>query len=590
MSCNNTNSTCTSCNHNYSSCNNKCNKCGCKDSFLTSPPPCPTPAGCPDPIPCQEVLASDCIIYTGPDVLCNGDIVVYNDATWTEVLEQIVEYFCLPPIPEITCNGDIVVDYDSSINEALEDIVSYFCLTPIPEILCGEDIVVTEESSINEALEDIVNYFCDNLTTANNGLTMSPTSNNVQLGGPLIQNTTLTNSTFNLNINSTTVSALTLFKSVGNSFPTLTINDPSVSTTSSPAIQAWSNRFNFGNAAVFFENTSTDSSGGQVLTLKSQNNSINALSPQQTTPALYIESSKTASSTTQVAIRVDNTNNINPRSGIAIEFANSDATIGLGFITNRLISKTVVNTSQLLMTSEFIIQGKPSNIVDPVDHLTLKSTGQLQLNEYGAGTFTGVPTYNLSTTVGGNIIETTGGLFGTAFRAVLNPPNISNVASTYFNSEITNGVTIKPTVDYQLVNGVTTTQYNAGTGVWTCPQSGYYDINYNVYLTALDIITGWGDTTKGALVIDPFSPFGFGLNPPGQFFIGVTNNGATTYCADYCTVVNGQPLAHIYLTGGIQGVTLNVGDVLVLKVQNMTGISYVANFDDNIDWAIRRVG
>ena len=94
MSCNNTNSTCTSCNHNYSSCNNKCAKCGCKDSFLTSPPPCPTPAGCPDPIPCQEVLSSDCIIYTSPNILCNTDIVVYSDSTLTEILEDLVNYFC----------------------------------------------------------------------------------------------------------------------------------------------------------------------------------------------------------------------------------------------------------------------------------------------------------------------------------------------------------------------------------------------------------------------------------------------------------------------------------------------------------------
>ena len=94
MSCNNTNSTCTSCNHNYSSCNNKCAKCGCRDSFLTSPPPCPTPAGCPDPIPCQEVLSSDCIIYTSPNILCNTDIVVYSDSTLTEILEDLVNYFC----------------------------------------------------------------------------------------------------------------------------------------------------------------------------------------------------------------------------------------------------------------------------------------------------------------------------------------------------------------------------------------------------------------------------------------------------------------------------------------------------------------
>ena len=376
MSCNNTNSTCSNCSNNYSSCNNKCTKCGCKDSFLTSPPPCPTPAGCPDPIPCQEVLSSDCIIYTGPDISCNGDIIVYQDATWTELLENIIEYFCLPPIPEITCN---------------------------------DDIVVTEDSSINEALEDIVNYFCDHFTTANNGLTMSPTSNNVQLGGPLIQNTTLTNSTFNLNINSTTVPALTLFKSTINNAPTLLINDPAVSTTA-PAIQAYSNRYNISNPAVYFENLSSNIDGGLTLLIKSQNNTVNAISPQITTPTLYIQSSKTASTTTQVALRVDNTNNINAGSGIAIEFANSDATPGTGIITNRLISKTVVNTSESLMTSEFVIQGKPSGTVNPVDHLTLKSTGQLKLNNYGSGLFAGVATYTLSTTASGDIIETIPGL------------------------------------------------------------------------------------------------------------------------------------------------------------------------------------
>jgi hypothetical protein len=153
MSCNNTNSTCTSCNHNYSSCNNKCAKCGCKDSFLTSPPPCPTPAGCPDPIPCQEVLSSDCIIYNGPDLLCNGDIIVYSDDTWTEILENIVDYFCVPPIPEILCGEDIVVTEESSINVALEDIVDYFCnaLTNISSTVVtgGTNISVTSATVAN---------------------------------------------------------------------------------------------------------------------------------------------------------------------------------------------------------------------------------------------------------------------------------------------------------------------------------------------------------------------------------------------------------------------------------------------------------
>ena len=554
MSCNNTNSTCTSCNHNYSSCNNKCAKCGCRDSFLTSPPPCPTPAGCPDPIPCQEVLSSDCIIYNGPDISCNGDVLIYQDSTWTELLEDLVEYFC----------------------------ITY---SDVPEILCSEDVVVTDGSSVNQALEQIVDYFCAAIVgippiTANNGLTIAPASN-VQLGGALMQNTTLTNSTFNLNINSTTVAALTLFKSTGSPFPTLMINDPSISTTSR-AIEAYSNRFGFINSAVYFENTSTNISGGQVLTLKSQNNSINAVSPQLTTPALYIDSSITASTTTQVALRVDNTNNINAGSGIAIEFANSDATPGSGFITNRLISKTVVNTSESLMTSEFVIQGKPGGTVNPVDQLTLKSTGQLLLNNYGIGTFTGVPTYNLSTTALGNVIETTAGLFGTAFRASSVPASIPVVSHLVLaNSVITNGVTIKPTSIYQIVNGLNvTTMYDVVTGIWTCPQTGKYDINYNVNLTSPSAVAfGWGDTALGVTGVGP-----------GQFFIGVTNNSTTTYCADYCTVMNRQYLKNLYLTGGQQGVDIIAGTTLVLKIQNMTGVAYTTTANDKIDWAIRRVG
>ena len=577
MSCNNTNSTCSNCSNNYSSCNNKCNKCGCKDSFLTSPPPCPTPQGCPDPIPCQEVLASDCIIYTGPDVLCNGDIVVYSDATWTEILEDIVAYFCLPPIPEITCNGDIVVDYDSSINEALEDIVSYFCLPPIPEILCGEDIVVTEDSSINDALEDIVSYFCDQLTTANNGLTMSPTSYNVQLGGPLIQDTTITNSTFNLNINSTTVPALTLDKT-GTTNATLVVNN---TVTSSQAILANSNISGFGTPVVQVTSTNTTGLGTQALGLISNFNSEQIAVPLSTIPTLLIQpTSTTAAGTTNACgIRVENRGNTLATSGVSIEFANTAASTS-AVLTNRLISKTVINSSTTLTTSEFIIQGKPSGTVNPVDHLTLKSTGQLQLNNYGSGLITGVPTYNLSTTVGGDIIETTPGLFATAFRGYISPDSFASKTFDKPNSNISLGDTVvfdttNGVIQYQIKDGVTFSQYDQTTGIWTCPQTGKYDFNYNVYLSSPANTYGWGEVG-------------------GTFTIGITDptGAATIYCADTFTAVKDFYYDKIYMTGGMQGVTISANTQILLKIQNLTGVAYTEqrSLGDNIEWAIRRVG
>jgi hypothetical protein len=548
MSCNNTNSTCTSCNYNYSSCNNKCTKCGCKDSFLTSPPPCPTPAGCPDPIPCQEILSSDCIIYNGPNISCNGDVIITSDSTWAELLEDLVDYFC--------------TTYSN-----------------VPLISCGANTVVTAGSSVNSALQQIVTYFCTAISslatvTANNGLTK--TVNNIQLGGPLVQNTTLTNSTFALKINSTTVPALTLDKT-GTSGATLVVNN---TVTSSPAILANSNISGLNTPVVQITSTNTGGSGTQALGLISNFNLEQSSIPTTTIPTLLVQpTSNVAGGTNNTcAIRVESKGNTTAGSGVSIEFGNPSLSTAPA-VTNRLVSKTVVNTNVSVTTSKFIIQGKASGVNPLADQLTLQSTGQLQLNNYGIGTFTGIPTYNLSTTGAGNVIETTAGLFGTAFRATSPPLSIANVAQTLANSEITNGVTIKPTVVYQLVNGVTTTQYNAGTGVWTCPQSGYYDINYNVYLTAPGTSAfGWGDTA--------YTP----TTGVGQFFIGVTNNGATTYCADSAIIMNRQYLFHLYLTGGMQGVYISATTTLVLKIQNITGVSYVTNSGDNIDWAIRRVG
>jgi hypothetical protein len=552
MSCNNTNSTCTSCNHNYSSCNNKCAKCGCKDSFLTSPPPCPTPQGCPDPIPCQEVLSSDCIIYNGPDISCNETVIITSDSTWAELLQDLVDYFC--------------TTYSN-----------------VPEILCSEDVVVIADSSVNEALEQIVTYFCAAIVgiqpiTANNGLTMS-TVTNVQLGGSLIQNTTLTNSTFALNINSTTVPALALQRTSASGF-TLDINPVA---TTVQAISAKSTTTGFLAPVVDVVCQSGGLIGSQAIGAKGRNNLENSVSPISAVPAVYIETSTSsaAGATNSIALRLGSTDNGSSRSGVSIEFGNTiTAGNSQAYITNRIISKKTLNTSESSMASTFVIQGKPGGTVDPEDQLTLQSTGQLQLNNYGIGTFTGTPAYNLSTSALGNVIETTAGLFGTAFRASSAPLSMSVAAQTLANSEITNGVTIKPTSIYQIVNGATvTTMYDVATGIWTCPQTGKYDINYNVYLTTPSTAAfGWGDTA--------YTP----TTGIGQFFIGVTNNATTTYCADSAIVMNRQYLFHLYLTGGMQGVDITAGTTLVLKIQNMTGIAYVRNTGDNIDWAIRRVG
>jgi hypothetical protein len=73
---------------------NKCQKCGCEDTFLTSPAPCPTPAGCPSPEPCSEVFDAQCVIYTGPAITCNGNTVVPTNTNMADALQAIVDFFC----------------------------------------------------------------------------------------------------------------------------------------------------------------------------------------------------------------------------------------------------------------------------------------------------------------------------------------------------------------------------------------------------------------------------------------------------------------------------------------------------------------
>jgi hypothetical protein len=73
---------------------NKCKKCGCEDSFMVSPAPCPTPIGCPTPQPCSEVFDAQCVVYTGEPIVCNNIIVVPTNTNMADALKAIVNYFC----------------------------------------------------------------------------------------------------------------------------------------------------------------------------------------------------------------------------------------------------------------------------------------------------------------------------------------------------------------------------------------------------------------------------------------------------------------------------------------------------------------
>jgi hypothetical protein len=90
---------CTNCG------NTKCNKlnCGCKDTYLTTPAPCPTPEDCPEAQPCSFITDSFCVAYNGEDIICNEEIVVESGDRLQTSLQKIINFFCKCYDIDLTC-------------------------------------------------------------------------------------------------------------------------------------------------------------------------------------------------------------------------------------------------------------------------------------------------------------------------------------------------------------------------------------------------------------------------------------------------------------------------------------------------------
>lgn len=71
-----------------------CVECGCADGSLPVMPPSSTAAPCVDPEPCSYIYSAGCIQYNGEDILCGTDVVVTSGDRLTQILTDIVGYFC----------------------------------------------------------------------------------------------------------------------------------------------------------------------------------------------------------------------------------------------------------------------------------------------------------------------------------------------------------------------------------------------------------------------------------------------------------------------------------------------------------------
>ena len=63
--------------------------CGCEDEELHTAPPCGDGVGCDDPEPCAETFDAQCIIYTGPDIECGGQVIASAGARVSDILQAL---------------------------------------------------------------------------------------------------------------------------------------------------------------------------------------------------------------------------------------------------------------------------------------------------------------------------------------------------------------------------------------------------------------------------------------------------------------------------------------------------------------------
>jgi hypothetical protein len=189
---------------------------------------------------------------------------------------------------------------------------------------------------------DVATLQADSIFTANNGLTKA--GNNVALGGTLIDETFILLDGHELNFVPTTTNSFLIESSASNAVQ--------INTTT-------------GVAATFENKSATNTIQNvlQILTTNSAGAGGNGIG-------------------TQLSFAAEKANSTNGNTSV-IKSSWVDATAG---------------------DSKFEIGVTEANLNSTA--LTIESDGELQLNNYGDGTFTGSPTYILSVDVDGKVIET----------------------------------------------------------------------------------------------------------------------------------------------------------------------------------------
>jgi len=175
----------------------------------------------------------------------------------------------------------------------------------------------------------------------------------------------------------------------------------------------------------------------------------------------------------------------------------------------------------------------------------------------------GVGTAVTSATVG-TVTTYTVSTLGLTWVAQAPLPNIPKLTPNWGAGRLCDGnVMIMTNVIYDEDSA-----YNSALGVWTCPATGIYTVDFVVSLTAPSP-DGWYNATPGMIIA--------GLTTPTACDYYVVNNFTPTVITKHATI-NGS--ANVYLVAGNE---------ICLKIANLTNIDYTTTAGDSVKMSIQRI-
>ena len=164
--------------------------------------------------------------------------------------------------------------------------------------------------------------------------------------------------------------------------------------------------------------------------------------------------------------------------------------------------------------------------------------------------------------------DTTYTVAATPFGGMLassTPPGITKVAPGLNTSRLSDAPIFIPTVVYD-----DDTAYNAGTGVWTCPANGRYNVSFRIHLTQPSG-DGWYDPLVPGILVAGL----MGATSPEYYVINSFTPSVIQKHADIC--------------GSLIGYTFTAGDTLCLKIMNTTNYDYLSTVGDVIEFSVQRI-